>query len=308
MLCYEGKKMHAYAGALIFAFFIFLCGLIALIVLCVTDDMIIKQHCPWQNTVAPPSSTSSTFIIPNILHQTWKSNDLLEIHKQYRSTWIKAVDTCHIWTDEDMEHFVASKTPWMIPVFIRLTPKIKKIDTVRYLWLYVYGGIYSDLDVSLDAKTTLITGIFRIGHIYDKPIAFIPCASSTSRCWVKNAEACSPSILASTPRHPFWLAMCRHISRNAHKYVIHATGPGALCNVLRRWDNAQQRAQINVVSTQRLGMGPLAPLLKKKYGRHHNTNKYTWKKHVDYGQNCKKIPHAIVTELDENIRSLLSSV
>ena len=52
-----------------------------------------------------------------------------------------------LWTDEDNRELIARDFPSFLPLYDGYDVKIKRIDAVRYFYLYKYGGVYMDLDV-----------------------------------------------------------------------------------------------------------------------------------------------------------------
>jgi mannosyltransferase OCH1-like enzyme len=51
-----------------------------------------------------------------------------------------------LWDDDDNREFVADKFAWFLPFYDRLPAAIFRADAVRPLFLFLYGGVYVDLD------------------------------------------------------------------------------------------------------------------------------------------------------------------
>ena len=90
-------------------------------------------------------------MIPKIIHQTAPSNE-----KEWHPVWklcnhsVKNVfkDFQYIlWNDEDIENFIIKNFPKKYQCFKNIPFHIIKIDLFRYALLYVYGGIYLDMDM-----------------------------------------------------------------------------------------------------------------------------------------------------------------
>jgi len=88
-------------------------------------------------------------MIPKIIHQTWKTEEIPE-------KWKDAVHSCKIknpdykyilWTDKRMEEFVKYKFPDFYKTYMGYPHHIQRCDAFRYLVLYIYGGIYLDMDI-----------------------------------------------------------------------------------------------------------------------------------------------------------------
>jgi mannosyltransferase OCH1-like enzyme len=82
--------------------------------------------------------------IPKIIHQSWKNQTLRQRQARWSQTWCDQYTDWryHLWTDDENEHFVETKFPWFYPTFKQLSPTILKADSVRYLYMLYYGGIY----------------------------------------------------------------------------------------------------------------------------------------------------------------------
>ena len=80
-----------------------------------------------------------------IIHQSWGNKFLPIKFKKNQITLKKYFNDCEfkLWTDEDNNNFIKNK----FPDFYK--NKINQIDSVRFFYLYEYGGLYIDLDVLL---------------------------------------------------------------------------------------------------------------------------------------------------------------
>ena len=103
---------------------------------------------------------SYTIPIPKIIHQSWKTTDLSTyadsktgVLSQYRWKSYYPEYKYKLWTDADITNFIVSyKHGKYKNTFNRLDTNIKKIYFFRYLILYEYGGIYSDLDFIINKR------------------------------------------------------------------------------------------------------------------------------------------------------------
>ena len=203
---------------------------------------------------------------PKIIHQTWKTKDLGERQRSWQKTILDTYPDYQyiLWDDEDIKNFVKNEFPWYYDTWENLSPFIKKVDAVRYMWMYKIGGIYFDLDV---------VAYKRMDHLLtDKPgSAFIPVKHSKLN-WAYDTDAASPAILASYPGNPIWLEMLEQIKKDIDRPVLYCTGPIGLANLLRDFRKKPQDKKMNLVllSESRLGLGYKLP----KYSKHINTG--TW--------------------------------
>lgn len=92
-------------------------------------------------------------MIPKIIHQTapTKVEEWHSIWFDCQESWFKhhpASDFHYImWTDERIDELVRNQFPELFDMYIDLPIHILKIDFVRFLILYVHGGIYADMDM-----------------------------------------------------------------------------------------------------------------------------------------------------------------
>ena len=93
-------------------------------------------------------------IIPHIIHQTWKVNDVStyfdgKVGVLSQNMWKKLYPDFEykLWTDKDIANlFEQEEFSKYKETYNTLNAKIKKVDFARYIILNKYGGIYSDLD------------------------------------------------------------------------------------------------------------------------------------------------------------------
>jgi hypothetical protein len=177
--------------------------------------------------------------VPMILHQTWRSHELLPQHKPFFSSWDKFLPNgwIHVlWTDEETESFVRANAPAeFIETYDLYVYPIEKIDTFRYVLLDVYGGVYADLDNELFAAPAWPD--MDNCHVY---LAEVCCGIHTERQmerYVVETGSLIPegedrptplpvqnSLMVSTRGHPFW------------KKLIHlAVERGPANHIWQRW-------------------------------------------------------------------------
>lgn len=167
-------------------------------------------------------------MIPKIIHQTWKNNDLPKHWKQTPETWKKYHPDWEykLWTDEDNRKLISTKYPWFLKIYDSYPHGIQRADAVRYFILYTYGGLYVDLDIQC------VKNIEPLIHEYMKPeteVLIVPTKNNlTSYIYYTNA------IMMSKPRSNFWKHIWRRLIRHRnnewwqigkHFQVMYSTGP-----------------------------------------------------------------------------------
>jgi hypothetical protein len=92
-------------------------------------------------------------MIPKIIHQIYHNFDNIpytEKHLYVKS--IKAIKKhCpeyehRIWNDEDSIKLIKDNLPQFLDFYMNLRYKIQRVDFIKYMVLYVYGGIFVDMD------------------------------------------------------------------------------------------------------------------------------------------------------------------
>ncbi len=88
-------------------------------------------------------------MIPRIIHQTWKDQDVPERFLEAQRSWreVHPEWEYRFWTDEDLETLVRERAPELMLLHERYPEAIQRVDAARYVILREFGGAYIDLDV-----------------------------------------------------------------------------------------------------------------------------------------------------------------
>lgn len=166
--------------------------------------------------------------IPRRIWQTWKTKDVpdkwelspLTIKKHMRE-W-----TYTLTTDEDNRRIVKENFPDFLDTYDSFEYPIQRADAIRYMILYLYGGLYLDLDYEMQHSLE--------PHLVGGDLFFIES--------VNVGGYLTNSIMASRAGHPIWLDMLNEMKTNKgpfyafgkHLKVITTTGPGMVDRVVKR--------------------------------------------------------------------------
>lgn len=88
--------------------------------------------------------------IPNIIHQTWKSKtELPENFAKWRNSFLELNSNFvhNLYDDNDNRAFIIKHLPELLPLYNSFSREILRVDFVRAVYLFFYGGIYADMDV-----------------------------------------------------------------------------------------------------------------------------------------------------------------
>lgn len=180
--------------------------------------------------ITPELEAQGVARVPRIIHQTWKDNSTIPIGWQKgqrrweRSTtenlWPFGKEYKYMfWTDASSREFIANDFPWFLQSYDAYPYPIQRVDAVRLFWLYKFGGIYVDLDISRRSHK-------RCGHSLDEWRRFGFVAPSTQPLGMSN------DFMMAEPGHPFVAHLIQRLSSSDHwwygtKYwrVLLSTGP-----------------------------------------------------------------------------------
>jgi len=142
------------------------------------------------NQSLPVSSAVQTVKIPLLIMQTWKTKDVPE-HWQSGPAALKRLMPhwkYQLLTDDDNNRFVQRYFPDFWPFFSALEYPIQRADAIRYMWLYVMGGLYLDLDLEITkplddlffedhdlyvVKSSIVENVYTNAFIGAKPRLFV---------------------------------------------------------------------------------------------------------------------------------------
>lgn len=162
--------------------------------------------------------------IPRIIHQTYKTRELPEHWKQTPDSWKEHHPTWKyiFWDDKRCRALVAKHFPKYLKIFDSYPYPIQRADSIRYMMLYMYGGLYADLDMM--AKKSVDDLFSRDASVY---LLTTPNTGIVTNCF-----------MASKRGSKFWkhvLKTMRELSINPnplwvskHMIVMNTTGPSML--------------------------------------------------------------------------------
>ncbi|MBN9549953.1 MAG: glycosyl transferase [Alphaproteobacteria bacterium] len=174
-------------------------------------------------------------MIPKILHQTWKTDDIPARFQAYVDSWKRHHPdwTMMFWSDRRLLEFVAAHYPDFLPTFCSYERGVLRADAGRYLLLHHFGGVYADIDCECVAPFDPLTAEERI----------VFCREPDTHARVQADFRRLPYLLfngtiASPPGHPFWLHLLSFLPGLAKaKEAIDATGPCVMTSAQLSYDD-----------------------------------------------------------------------
>ncbi|RAL15843.1 TPT-domain-containing protein [Aspergillus homomorphus CBS 101889] len=260
--------------------------------------------------------SSDLVSIPKLIHQTWfPAGSNMSENAQF---WVQTMRAQNpdweyvLWDDETNQLLVETHFPWFLQDYLRLPKEILRADVVRNLYMFLFGGMYADVDTE---ALRPVDGLFS-GH--DTPLR---APSSLLGSWTGRTKTQSASStitqraflghmahaagldgpaavpngwMASPPGHPFWLLPVIHVIENPEGNgdgsVESLTGPTAawvfwsnLTILFNKWliESTEFRYPI-ILTTWHLVFATLAtqllarttPLLNSRHSQHMNASTY----------------------------------
>lgn len=178
------------------------------------------------------------YFIPKRIWQTWKTHD---VPQQWKAAQLSIISMnpgyeYTLLSDEDNLNIVKTYFPDFLPFFLNFKYPIQRADAIRYIILYLYGGIYIDLDFE---------ALKPFGDIIlNKPIG-LPINHNKIISYVTNY------IMVSVKGCKFWLECIDEMKKTnlalgKHLHVYVTTGPFMLTNVYKRNKDKIEIIEFNV--------------------------------------------------------------
>jgi mannosyltransferase OCH1-like enzyme len=138
--------------------------------------------------------------IPKIIYQSWKTHEIPE-HWEISPESIKGImpDWKYVLYDnEENREMVAEYFPDFLPYYDAFPYDIMRADAARYCFLYLYGGIYMDLDFEVQQD---LSELFR-----GSCEVYLVASGNVSSVYTN-------SFMASQPRSKFWLEVIEEMKK-----------------------------------------------------------------------------------------------
>ncbi|KAL3444710.1 nucleotide-diphospho-sugar transferase [Aspergillus insuetus] len=170
------------------------------------------------------STGAAPSLIPKIIHQTYKHNDIPAVWREAQQSCIDLhPDYKYIlWTDDMARTFIATHYAWFLDTFNGYKYPIQRADSIRYFVLYHYGGIYIDLDDGCNRKL-------------DPLLAYPAFLRRTIPIGISN------DVMGAMPRHPFFHSVIQKLQSSDHSFVLpyltvlFSTGPTFLSIIWKEY-------------------------------------------------------------------------
>jgi len=165
--------------------------------------------------------------IPKIIMQTWKDKNIPDKWKNSPKSIKRHMPDWEyvLMTDDDNRKFVKKYFPDFLKYYDAFPYPIMRADAVRYMFLYIYGGIYMDLDFEVMEP---------IDRFFISDIDVYLVHSSNVGSYLTN------SFMASKPKCKLWLDVIETMKKpnlswyhmGRHMCVMNVTGPVMLTHAV----------------------------------------------------------------------------
>lgn len=166
--------------------------------------------------------------IPKIIHQVWEGRTepsmparlqiLARTWKEKNPDW-----EYHLWNGEEMDKLVETHFPEYLSLYKSFPYSVQRWDTIRYMILYLYGGVYADLDSECFRPID--------GLLEDKTMCFGE-EPPSNNVYQGIDVLIGNAFMASKPKHEGWLKVLEEIREvmkleypKDGRAVVYTTGP-----------------------------------------------------------------------------------
>jgi hypothetical protein len=146
-------------------------------------------------------------MIPKILHQTWKTDQIPDHWRPYQRSWIANHPDWEyrLWTDADNLALVEQHYPQFLDLYQSFAYAILRVDLVRMLYLHRYGGLYVDLDFE---------SLKPLGPLLGESRIVIGQENEGAGKMLRGRDYILNALMASPPGHAFWEGLANRVSAN----------------------------------------------------------------------------------------------
>lgn len=172
--------------------------------------------------------------VPKIIHQVWFDYMTMPRTWEVASRLWSAKNpnfTYMLWNEKSIISFLHTKYPKLISLFYSYTYPVQRIDMIRYVILYHYGGIYSDFDIELISDLNLILDQAGSAHV---------CLAPT------NPFGFATDLMMAAPRSNFMKFAVLNLFKSNHWYIVPyltimlSTGPMYLTGIFKNYPNKSE--------------------------------------------------------------------
>lgn len=177
-------------------------------------------------------------ICPLIIHQIWWQGlkNISKLHNNYRKTWILNHKNYKyiLWDQIKFETLLKKlNNNFLNTLYIKLPYMIQKIDLCKYVILYIYGGIYVDIDTISEKPLDYLIKKTKSNLI----VSFITVYKTISYRLINNG------VIISNKANKFFIFLLQEIKKsidnnflyNKDIFILTSTGPIIFTDTVRKF-------------------------------------------------------------------------
>ena len=165
--------------------------------------------------------------IPQIIHQTWKTNNIPTKCQKWTESWknIHPNYEYKLWTDNDNRELIKKHYPKFLRIYDSYGQGIYRADIARYIIIYHYGGLYVDLDFEC---------LKNMDRILEDNTCFF--AYEPEEHFVNDRPKICNALFASEKHNPIFIEFLRTAYKRSiidiSRSPVYLTGPEMITSVL----------------------------------------------------------------------------
>lgn len=213
--------------------------------------------------------------IPKIIHQVWEGRTEPKMPTRLKilaRTWQEQNPTWeyHLWNGEEMDKLVETHFPEYLSMYKSFPYNVQRWDTIRYMILYVYGGVYTDLDTECFKPIDGLLENVTVGFGEEPP---------AHNMYEGVKDLVGNAFMVSEVKNDSWLYILDEIQKSVKRNypiqtVMHTTGPLMISRIFEVIEN---RLEVNLIPYK-----AVTPLTKKDmYSYIYEGNRESFMQKVD---------------------------
>ena len=202
--------------------------------------------------------------VPPFVHRIWECDTIPDRYSAALETWISntAGMFVFLWTNEVRRHFINNTFgSTHLTLYDRIVPGAYRADLFRYVIMYLFGGVYSDMDSHLLQNLSNLINDFE--H-------FVTVVTDLDISRLLNG-----AILVAPPRQALFLCAFGEVFDHSEKRLmfnsdLDVSGPGVLGECLRHvvGKDDMRFTEGNAMELRTQGFNILRSHLESNGGRH----------------------------------------
>lgn len=214
--------------------------------------------------------------IPKLLHHIWwqGEKDINENDKKCIELWknMNPDYKCILWNESLCNDLVKNYFPQYFDLFNSYNYLIQKINVIRYMILYFFGGFIIDIDSIplkpiheyISSNSNIIFVLQRAEWKRNYINSFVDHSFIIKQFGIQNGPIVTTDFIGSIEKHFFWKNILNSLRRYRIKspwiphdlYILQSTGHLFLSKQLKRWKN-------NLINVQYLDFKKVNPCHSK---------------------------------------------